>query len=99
MYLLTDVTTNICHICQMVLSGASKERIPLLYYRMVAKTFCGGEEFFEEVVLLAGAASLTYLVLECLKNHVELVQILGQPCFLVVRPLHLVTLEGVENFF
>ena len=83
----------------MVSSGASKERIPLLYYRMVAKTFCGGEEFFEEVVLLAGAASLTYLVLECLKNHVELVQILGQPCFLVVRPLHLVTLEGVENFF
>ena len=98
MYLLA-VTTNIVHTCQMLLSGASKERIPLFNYRVVAKTFCGGEEFFEEVVLLASTAPLTYLVLECLKNHVELVQILGQPCFLVVRPLHLVTLEGVENFF
>ena len=66
---------------------------------MVDDSHCRSEKFLKKIPFLVSAAALRILVLKCLQDHVELVQIFCQLSCFVIFPLLLITVETIEYFF
>ena len=66
---------------------------------MVDDSLCRSEKLLKKIPLLVSSPALRKLVLKCLQDHVELVQIFSELSCTVIFPLLLITVETVKYFF